>query len=437
MSSTAAPAAQESPPGSTQAAKPAPATYAAAAAPSSVAAAVDSRAHDLWANATEAEKDEMANAMEVLFRKGRFCDGATPGSVGYQVHQVRDSLLSHYDGPLARLPFLPDLAGALTNPNLARLTGGTSGARFVRTVQGADGKAGSYMIDVAFSSKEAFQKALLTPYLHRGVAVQRLYAPAKSLEGVSELRFTLPDLNLSPSDITAALTNCLKSFDAIKLLQIQQQDSFTTTGALTTSGNIAAYVKITNFPPGITLQYMKEHLAPFLPTTLTLGRREIAVRHSYEGASCYRCRFAGHIARDCPRFPCSGCGRAGHALPECVDPTRKGMHARMGQGKATHPPPAPSAADRPASAANAAPLSSPIKIKPNLSSSPHKEAERIVEQVMGEAEDGADMSSSRSSEPDTEASVAAEEAAVAQELTGSLPPTQTETQIESISASTQ
>ncbi|GAA6023098.1 hypothetical protein JCM11491_002332 [Sporobolomyces phaffii] len=48
---------------------------------------------------------------------------------------------------------------------------------------------------------------------------------------------------------------------------------------------------------------------------------KLPLRHNYEVEFCPRCKFAGHSASTCPKFPCSSCNRAGHISTMCLDPT--------------------------------------------------------------------------------------------------------------------
>lgn len=367
----ALPAIQENPPGSPQTANPTR-SYAAAVAPETAAANL---ARNAWDIASEAVKGEMAAAIKEYYTVQHFADGGKEGNmvrvlfsedstkweeaaavresarsmlspasevpgntirhyipthsaVGGKarttlVHRIRDDMTDHYDGPSARLPALLD-APTPTSDLLKKLVGKTSGGRYVRTLQAPESQAAAHVVDIAFSSPHAFQDGLGKPFKYTGKALQRSYAPQTHLLNLVELRLSLTDLNLSPSLLITSLTELLSPLSALELVQVHQLYSKTTSGVMTTAGHVAAYVCLKD--PSLLLSDpadRKLKLADLLPNKVTIGRVDLAVRHSYKVHFCTLCRLSGHVAVGCPRVQCRSCSKFGHISIHCTDPTGK------------------------------------------------------------------------------------------------------------------
>ncbi|GAA5984997.1 hypothetical protein JCM11641_000814 [Rhodosporidiobolus odoratus] len=326
----ALPAIQENPPGSPQTANPTR-SYAAAVAPETAAANL---ARNAWDSASEAVKGEMAAAIKEYYTAQRFADGGKEGNMvrvlfsedstkweeaaavcesarsmlspasevprntirhyipthsavegkaqTTLVHRIRDDMIDHYDGPSARLPALLD-APTPTSDLLKKLVGKTSGGRYVRTLQARESQAAAHVVDIAFSSPHAFQDGLGKPFEYMGKALQLSYAPQTHLLNLVELRLYLTDLKLSPSLLITSLTELLSPLSALELVQVHQLYSKTTSGVMTTAGHVAAYVRLKDpslLPSDPADRKLK--LADLLPNKVTIGRVELAVRHSYK-----------------------------------------------------------------------------------------------------------------------------------------------------------
>lgn len=57
-----------------------------------------------------------------------------------------------------------------------------------------------------------------------------------------------------------------------------------------------------------------------VPSFLRFGRRLVRVFHEGQVASCRRCNYPGHVAKECREKICFNCEEHGHKVPDCVHP---------------------------------------------------------------------------------------------------------------------
>ncbi|GAA5883687.1 hypothetical protein JCM1840_007358, partial [Sporobolomyces johnsonii] len=199
------------------------------------------------------------------------------------------------------------------------LVGVALGASIVSPAPGRN----SWLIDVPFASDKDFAEALKKPFVYKGEKVHRDYAAPHKLRNSVELRLTA--LTSQPRDIIGALSQALKSFPVMSLVHVHQHYATITTdtrGAISTQGHLSAFVQVP-LPQDRPADHssLEQLVSAAVPSSIMLEGLEVPIRHSYETAYCPRCRFGGHHAQDCPRFPCGSCFQRGHTASQCTNPT--------------------------------------------------------------------------------------------------------------------
>ncbi|GAA6036796.1 hypothetical protein JCM8097_003483 [Rhodosporidiobolus ruineniae] len=230
------------------------------------------------------------------------------------VGQVKHSLVQHYAGD-AILPAVPGVVIPDT-ASCKSLISGVTGARFSGISRGS---AIHYLIDVGFSSFTAYNSALTKPFTYHGNVVPIEYAPPDSLRNLVELRVELRTLSLQEGIVVQAFKDLAASIHEAELVSVVYTydiGSRSTFGAVPFfSGAATAYLSL----PGV--DKAPATAAKAIPTSITIASLVHPLRHPYETAYCPRCRFPGHNAADCRRFPCKSCNKPGHVARECTDPT--------------------------------------------------------------------------------------------------------------------
>lgn len=253
-------------------------------------------------------------------------------------HEVRNSCISHFNGGTWVTP----IEGADLPEELKHLICPVTGVNLVKIHPARDSLPASYEFDVSFVDQEAFDAALNKPFCYAGKEVPIEFGIPDSLAGVVELRVDLKDLNTPEGVLKFAFggLECGKLLSLVKRYETVKSDSGP--DAPIFGGKVVAYFKIDNLKPDEHGSY-RSKLLSLLPSTITIGSHKLPLRHNFEDEFCPRCKFAGHSASTCPKFPCSACNRAGHVSTDCTDPTGRRSQAIRGQPTKTRnfPPPPP------------------------------------------------------------------------------------------------
>ncbi|GAA5902600.1 hypothetical protein JCM5296_000718, partial [Sporobolomyces johnsonii] len=233
---------------------------------------------------------------------------------------VCDALHAHYDGD-APLPAFEDLELPEDSPYKPYI-GGVMGTRVHAVNAGRNGAPPSYEVDVAFRSSADFEAALARPFSHHGRVAPSDYALPAALSGVVELRLELKHIQTPDAAIVKAFTDSVRILPHAKVLKVLKHFDTTRSGPAvpTFHGRVSAYVRFEHLLQDETGAY-RQRLAQLLPSSVQIGGSTLPVRHNFEASFCPRCRFAGHEAITCPRFPCSACNKPGHTAATCTDPT--------------------------------------------------------------------------------------------------------------------
>ena len=83
-----------------------------------------------------------------------------------------------------------------------------------------------------------------------------------------------------------------------------------------------ATLATTRPPPEHQHQHQHQHPSDNTPFDEFQARRE--------SGACFQCGQQGHIARNCPQFPCRGCGENGHVVRDCRAPS---SYFNVGRGR--------------------------------------------------------------------------------------------------------
>ncbi|GAA5917157.1 hypothetical protein JCM5296_006652 [Sporobolomyces johnsonii] len=248
---------------------------------------------------------------------------ASKGASRRHLYSVRDNLVAHYNDS-ASLPPVPDM-DISDEASCEDLGGVVSGTRVHAFNPGRNGSTPSHELDVAFRSLAAFAEALVNPFSFDGKVVKASFVLPPSLAGVVELRMELRDLNTSDAAIVQGLTDALRltpTATVLKVLRLYDMTRSAKRPAVPVfGGRISAFVRLDLVSDDAGANH--HHLATVLPSSVSIDGDMLPTRHNYETAFCRRCRFAGHDASSCPKYPCSACNKAGHTSATCTDPRRE------------------------------------------------------------------------------------------------------------------
>ncbi|GAA6026822.1 hypothetical protein JCM8097_005885 [Rhodosporidiobolus ruineniae] len=133
------------------------------------------------------------------------------------------------------------------------------------------------------------------------------------------MRVELRTLSLQEGIVVKAfkdLTTSIHGAELVSVVYSYDTSNHRNLGALPFfSGAVTAYVSLPS------AEKAPSAAATAIPTSITVAGLVHPLRHQYETAYCPRCRFPGHDAADCRRFPCKSCNKPGHIARECTDPT--------------------------------------------------------------------------------------------------------------------
>ncbi|GAA5958585.1 hypothetical protein JCM8115_002512 [Rhodotorula mucilaginosa] len=338
--------------------------------------AAESYAHKAWGKASVEERQKISEAIRLYNKAAGFEDGPNPTTRARIIHRdgsaksvsatllreaARGFLTNEIKIPAnelrlalpARVPVKEaerriydhySNNGALPLPATSDWEVPAEAAAYVspvvacaysRTLKKRDGAPTTHLIKVAFSSEEALHAARLRPFSILGSQVPVEHAPPSDLAQLVELRFRTTDLAATDANIVAAAHALAPKLPSATLAAVVRHYDTTIAGADGAlepvphfNGNCAIYMRLPEIVQDDAGLY-KSKLGDLLPNSISYNGDVIPLRHAYEtGPFCPRCRFVGHAAEHCSRFPCSSCSVFGHTADKCTNPTGRKFTSR-------------------------------------------------------------------------------------------------------------
>lgn len=163
----------------------------------------------------------------------------------------------------------------------------------------------AHTYDVSFASDEAVKEALrLGPFMYGGKAIE-MDSGTRAVEGLVEFRMILPDLALEGVLIADMFKSAFQQPPTIyHIHRILHTDPSVAGGLPVFKGEVFIYAASAEWVGS------RAEVALMLPVEAPIARCDgswagdtIPLRTSYEQSWCRKCKFGGHSAEHCMRFP--------------------------------------------------------------------------------------------------------------------------------------